>query len=73
MSTVLPLNNEDVEKLLTIKNVMGALDEAYLELDKGQTANRPRTFTFSPSIAAGLWRIPMKGLFATREFMTFAS
>jgi len=49
MSTVLLLNNEDIEKLLTIKNVMGALDEAYLELDKGETANRPRTFTFSPS------------------------
>jgi alanine dehydrogenase len=49
MSTVLLLNNDDVEKLLTIKDTIRALDEAYLELDKGQTANRPRTFTFSPT------------------------
>jgi ornithine cyclodeaminase/alanine dehydrogenase-like protein (mu-crystallin family) len=49
MSTVLLLNNEDVEKLLTIENTIRALHEAYLELDKGQTANRPRTFTFSPT------------------------
>jgi ornithine cyclodeaminase/alanine dehydrogenase-like protein (mu-crystallin family) len=47
MSSVLLLNNEDVEKLLTIEDTIRALDEAYLELDKGQTANRPRTFTFS--------------------------
>jgi ornithine cyclodeaminase/alanine dehydrogenase-like protein (mu-crystallin family) len=49
MSTVLLLNNDDVEKLLTIKDTIRALDEAYLELDKGETANRPRTFTFSPT------------------------
>jgi ornithine cyclodeaminase/alanine dehydrogenase-like protein (mu-crystallin family) len=49
MSTVLLLNNADVEKLLTIKDTIHALDEAYLELDKGRTANRPRTFTFSPT------------------------
>lgn len=46
---VLLLNNADVESLLTMRNVMRALDEAYLELDKGLTANRPRTFTFSPT------------------------
>ncbi len=47
--SVLLLNNHDVESLLTIKEVMRVLDEAYLELDKGLTANRPRTFTFSPA------------------------
>lgn len=47
--SVLLLNNADVESLLTMREVMRALDEAYLELDKGATANRPRTFTFSPS------------------------
>ncbi|MBI4488699.1 MAG: ornithine cyclodeaminase family protein [Deltaproteobacteria bacterium] len=46
---VLLLNNADVESVLTIREVIRALDEAYLELDKGQTANRPRTFTFSPT------------------------
>src|SRR4029077_7448901 len=46
---VLLLNNRDVESLLTMREVMRALDEAYLELDKGMTANRPRTFTFSPT------------------------
>jgi alanine dehydrogenase len=46
---VLLLNNTEVEKLLTIKDVILALDEAYLELDRGRTANRPRTFTFSPT------------------------
>ena len=46
---VLLINNEDVERLLTIKDVMRVLDEAYLDLDKGLTANRPRTFTFSPT------------------------
>jgi ornithine cyclodeaminase/alanine dehydrogenase-like protein (mu-crystallin family) len=49
MSTVLLLNNDDVEKLLTIEETIRALDAAYLELDKGETANRPRTFTFSPT------------------------
>jgi alanine dehydrogenase len=49
MSTVLLLNNNDVEELLTIKDTIRALNEAYLELDKGETANRPRTFTFSPT------------------------
>jgi len=49
MSTVLLLNNNDVEELLTIKDTLRALDEAYLELDKGETANRPRTFTFAPT------------------------
>jgi len=46
---VLLLNNSDVESLLTMREVMHALDEAYLELDKGMAANRPRTFTFSPT------------------------
>jgi ornithine cyclodeaminase/alanine dehydrogenase-like protein (mu-crystallin family) len=46
---VLLINNEDVERLLTIKDVMRVLDEAYVDLDKGFTANRPRTFTFSPT------------------------
>src|SRR5215467_3129480 len=46
---VLLLNNSDVESLLTMESVIGALDGAYLELDKGATANRPRTFTFSPT------------------------
>ncbi len=49
MGTVLLLNNDEVEKLLTIKDTIRVLDEAYLELDKGETANRPRTFTFSPT------------------------
>lgn len=49
MSAVLLLNNDDVERLLTIEHTIRALDEAYLELDKGATANRPRTFTFSPT------------------------
>src|SRR5712692_1957718 len=46
---VLLINNEDVERLLTIKDVMRVLDDAYVDLDKGFTANRPRTFTFSPT------------------------
>lgn len=46
---VLLLDNADVESLLTMREVMRVLDEAYLELDKGMTANRPRTFTFSPT------------------------
>ncbi|MBM2809805.1 MAG: ornithine cyclodeaminase [Chloroflexi bacterium] len=28
-----------------MENTMRALDEAYLDVDRGQTANRPRTFT----------------------------
>jgi ornithine cyclodeaminase/alanine dehydrogenase-like protein (mu-crystallin family) len=46
---VLLINNEDVENLLTIKDVMRVLDDVYLDLDQGLTANRPRTFTFSPT------------------------
>ncbi len=46
---ILLLNNADVESLLSMREVMRALDDAYLELDKGETANRPRTFTFSPT------------------------
>lgn len=48
-SEVLVLTNDDVEKLLTIRDTIRALDEAYLELDKGLTANRPRTFTICPT------------------------
>jgi ornithine cyclodeaminase/alanine dehydrogenase-like protein (mu-crystallin family) len=44
---VLLLDNADVERVLTIENTIRALDEAYLDLDKGLTANRPRTFTMS--------------------------
>ncbi|MDH3442435.1 MAG: hypothetical protein OEN50_00795 [Deltaproteobacteria bacterium] len=44
---ILLLNNADVEQVLTIRDTIRALDAAYLELDKGLTANRPRTFTFS--------------------------
>ncbi len=46
---VMLLNNKDVESLLTIKDVLQVLEDAYLDLDKGLTANRPRTFTFSPT------------------------
>ncbi|NIO09213.1 MAG: hypothetical protein GTO40_14860, partial [Deltaproteobacteria bacterium] len=46
---VLLLNNDEVESLLTMERVMQALDEAYLDLDKGLTANRPRTFTTCPT------------------------
>ncbi|HKA32854.1 MAG TPA: hypothetical protein VKH64_06550 [Candidatus Binatia bacterium] len=49
MSSVLLLNNADVEKLLTMEATVKALDRAYLELDRGETANRPRTFTFAPT------------------------
>ena len=49
MATVVLLDNADVEKVLTIKDTIRVLDDAYLELDKGKTANRPRTFTFSPT------------------------
>lgn len=49
MATVVLLDNADVEKVLTIKDTIRVLDEAYLELAKGKTANRPRTFTFSPT------------------------
>jgi ornithine cyclodeaminase/alanine dehydrogenase-like protein (mu-crystallin family) len=49
MSSVLLLNNADVEGLLTMEATVKALDRAYRELDKGETANRPRTFTFSPT------------------------
>ena len=49
MPAVLLLNNDDVERLLTIEETIRSLDEAYRELDKGATANRPRTFTFSPT------------------------
>jgi len=42
---VLLLNNRHVEAILTVEDTMHALHDAYLELDKGLTANRPRTFT----------------------------
>lgn len=46
---VLVINNDEVEQVLTVENIMQALDEAYLDLDKGLTANRPRTFTSAPT------------------------
>lgn len=46
---VLVIHNDEVEQILTVQNVMQALDAAYLDLDKGLTANRPRTFTSAPT------------------------
>jgi ornithine cyclodeaminase/alanine dehydrogenase-like protein (mu-crystallin family) len=46
---VLLINNEEVAQLLTVENVMRALEEAYLEVDRGLAANRPRTFTMTPT------------------------
>src|SRR5437867_9483085 len=46
---VLVINNDEVAQVLTVANVMQALDEAYLDLDRGRTANRPRTFTSAPT------------------------
>ena len=64
---ILLLNNQDVEKILTIKDTIRALDEAYLELDKGLTANRPRTFTTSSTDAGRFVANTHEGIIRNKE------
>ena len=37
---VLLINNDEAEQVLTMENTMRALEEPYLDLDRGLTANR---------------------------------
>ncbi len=63
---VLVINNDEVEQLLTAENVIRALDEAYLDLDKGLTANRPRTFTSAPTRRGRFIANTHEGILATK-------
>ncbi len=63
---VLIINNAEVEQVLTQENVMQALDEAYLDLDKGLTANRPRTFTSAPTSQGRFVANTHEGILATK-------
>ena len=64
---VLLLNNDEVENLLTMDNVMQALDEAYLDLDKGLAANRPRTFTTCPTSHGRFTANTHEGILASKK------
>ena len=64
---VLLLNNDEVESLLTMDNVMQALDEAYLDLDKGLAANRPRTFTTCPTSHGRFTANTHEGILASKK------
>jgi len=63
---VLLIDNDDVARLLTVENVMRALDDAYLDLDKGLTANRPRTFTSAPISKGRFVANTHEGILATK-------
>jgi len=41
------LSNDDVEKLLTMRDCIDVLDEAYVELDEGRGVSRTRSDTFA--------------------------
>ncbi len=64
---VLLLNNEEVESLLTMDNVMQVLDEAYLDMDKGLAANRPRTFTTCPTSRGRFTANTHEGVLASKS------
>lgn len=43
------LSNDDVEKLLTMKDCIGVLEEAYIELAEGRGVSRTRSDSFTPT------------------------
>jgi alanine dehydrogenase len=43
------LSNNDVEKLLTMRDCVDVLDEAYIELDEGRGVGRPRSDCLTPA------------------------
>lgn len=47
------LSNDDVERLLTIRDCMAALEDAYVELAEGRGVNRSRSDSLVPSSRAG--------------------
>lgn len=47
------ISNDDQEKLLTMDLVLEALQDAYVQVDAGQAANRPRTLTSAPTSTDG--------------------
>lgn len=63
---VLVISNADVERVLTQERAMQALDDAYLELDKGLTTNRPRTFTSAPTSQGQFTANTHEGILATK-------
>ncbi|MPZ13012.1 MAG: hypothetical protein GEU73_01065 [Chloroflexi bacterium] len=63
---VLVINNDEVAQVLTVENVMRVLDEAYLDLDKGLTANRPRTFTSMPTARGRFVANTHEGILASK-------
>jgi len=63
---VLVIDNDEVARLLTVENVMDALDEAYLDLDRGFTANRPRTFTSAPTAKGRFVANTHEGILTTK-------
>ncbi|HEY3115529.1 MAG TPA: hypothetical protein VGK54_02190, partial [Chloroflexota bacterium] len=63
---VLVINNAEAERVLTQENVLQALDEAYVDLDKGLTANRPRTFTSAPTAQGRFTANTHEGILATK-------
>ncbi len=51
------LSNEDVKALLTMKDCIEVLEEAYRELGKGRAANRPRSQTYAPTSKEGFYHM----------------
>ncbi len=63
---VLLINNDEAERVLTMENTMRALEGAYLDLDRGLTANRPRTFTSAATSAGHFTANTHEGILATK-------
>ena len=67
------LTNEDVEQLLTMKDCIGVVEDAFIDLGRGQGVNIPRTDVLIPSSrSAGLTYYPKIMAGATQRSRVFA-
>ena len=46
------LSNDDVEKLLTMRDCIAVMEEAYAELAEGRGVSRTRSDCFTPTVRA---------------------
>lgn len=64
------ISNADVEKVLTIGDVLGVLEDGHLELAKAELVVRPRVDIYTEtrskgsSTAGGPWKAPARGYIA---------
>jgi ornithine cyclodeaminase/alanine dehydrogenase-like protein (mu-crystallin family) len=56
------IGEDEVNQVLRIEDVIRVSEEAYLEVDQGKAANRPRTFTTAPAASGDFMANTMEGI-----------